>query len=115
MCKQMISLAALILLLISFPSTVSGQREILPLPLDKLNRDSLNKIIFQKEKDPQALGDIYGGMMAFYYISNYRDSGIIYGQKAEDCLYKAGDSAGYYYLELQLGDLSRPAFDVVEA
>jgi signal transduction histidine kinase len=110
-------LIALILLCANLVQLVNGQREILPLPLDKLNRDSLNKVIRQKEKekDYQALGNIYGGMLAFYFVSEYQDSAIIYGTKAENYLYKAGDSAKYYYIQLQLGDLSRLAFDVAES
>jgi signal transduction histidine kinase len=47
-------------------------------------------------------------------MSNQADSAITYGQKAEGYLYKAGDSAKYYYIQLQLGNLSAFAFDVAE-
>src|SRR5689334_13842350 len=83
-----------------------GQREIVPLPLNKLNRDSLNKIIAQKEKqrDYQTLGEIYGGLFTYFVETNYQDSVFIYESKAEECQYKAGDSARYYFTELQMGD-----------
>jgi tetratricopeptide (TPR) repeat protein len=92
-----------------------AQNEILPLALDKLNRDSLNEVLSKREKenDYQALGDIYGSMFAYYFMSEYRDSAVIYVQKAEENLYKAGDSAKYYFTLHHLGSLS--VFDVAES
>ena len=88
--------------------TLYGQQEIMPLPLDKLNRDSLNKIIVQKEKakDYKALSDIYGAIYTYYFQTNYTDSAAIYALKAEEYSYKAGDSAKYYFNQVQLGELS---------
>ncbi len=93
---------------------VWAQREILPLPLDKLNRDSINKVIRQKEKekDYQALGELYGGIYTYFYETKYRDSTIRYAIKAEENSLKAGDSTRYYFTQLHLGELSINDFDL---
>lgn len=114
-----LSLKLIGLLIIFYLSAqlVYGQREILPLQLDKLNRDSLNKIIQQKEKekDYQALGEIYGGMYTYFFQTKFRDSTIIYAIKSEQNSLAAGDSARYYFTQLQLGDLSVYGFDFIGA
>src|SRR3954469_7607947 len=99
---------------ISSLNDVRGQREILPLPLDKLNRDSLNDVIQQKEKakDYQALGDIYGGIYTYFFETNYADSTLLYATKAEENLLKAGDSSKYYFTQLYLGNMSIGGFDL---
>lgn len=101
-------LFTLILLSANLLQTAHGQREILPLALDKLNRDSLNKVIRQKEKekDYQALGDIYGGIYCYFFQTKFRDSTIFYADKAEQYFYMAGDSAKYYLMELRHAELS---------
>ncbi|TKK68820.1 hypothetical protein FC093_08985 [Ilyomonas limi] len=85
-----------------------AQKEITPLPLDRINRDSLNRIILQKErqKDYQSLSAIYGGMYNYFLYSTYRDSAVLYAEKAEANSLKAGDSATYYFIQLQLGDFN---------
>jgi len=90
-----------------------GQQELILLHLDKLNQDSLNKIILKKEKgkDYKALGIIYGGLYNYYLYSSFKDSAIFYADKAEDNAYKAGDSARYYFIQLQLGELYSNALD----
>jgi len=102
-----------LLMLLTSINNIYAQQEITPLPLDKLNRDSLDKIIEQKEKekDSKALGILYGGIYNYYLYSNSRDSAIKYAMKAEENTYKAGDSSRYYFIQLQMGDLSTNAQD----
>src|SRR6476620_5346908 len=87
-----------------------GQQELKPLPLDQLNLDSLNNVIRQKEqqKDQKALASLYGGIYNYYLYSAHRDSAMKYAMKAEENAYKAGDSAKYYYIQLQLGEFYAP-------
>ena len=93
---------------------VWGQREISPLPLQTLNRDSLMKVIGQKEKekDYQALGDVYGGIYNYFYETSYKDSTLMYALKAEENLLKAGDSSKYYFTQLHLGQIYFGGFDL---
>nr|MBA2561948.1 hypothetical protein [Chitinophagaceae bacterium] len=93
------------------PIDSNGQDEIVPLPLDKINRDSLNKIILGKEKqrDYKALGDIYGGIYNYFLYSKFRDSALIYIKKAAENFYKNGDSSRYYFVQLQSADLYNDA------
>src|SRR4030095_5200426 len=74
----------------TYVETSYGQNEISPLPLDKLNRDSLEKVIRQKEKehDYKTLGEIYGGIYTYFGQTDYLDSTLKYASKAEDYLYK---------------------------
>ena len=83
-----------------------GQQEIVPLPLDKLNRDSLDNVIAEKEKkgDKTSLVALYGGIYNYYLYSNSKDSGIKYALKAEENAYQTGDSAKYYFIQLQIGE-----------
>lgn len=112
-----LKLTGLLIVLCLHAQTVCAQREILPLPLDKLNRDSINKIIQQKEKekDYQALGDIYGGIYTYFYETNSTDSTLLYALKAEENLLKAGDSSKYYFTQLYLGQVSIGGFDLSTA
>lgn len=109
-----LKLSGLLIILCLHAETVCAQREILPLPLDKLNRDSLNKVIQQKdkEKDYQALGEIYGGIYTYFFETNYTDSTLLYAIKAEENLLKAGDSSKYYFTQLYLGNMSIGGFDL---
>ena len=94
-----------------------AQQEITPLPLDKLNRDSVNKIISQqeKEKNYKGLGLLYSGIFIYFFHTKYRDSATIYALKSEECFYKAGDSVNYYFMQIQLGELSSLAHDLENA
>jgi signal transduction histidine kinase len=92
---------------------VCGQQEILPLSLDRLNRDSLNNVIQQKEKekDSKALAEIYGGIYAYFFDSNHKDSATSYAIKTENFSLQAGDSARYYFTQVKLGELSINAYN----
>jgi signal transduction histidine kinase len=107
MCSCKTQLYKLCVLTLSVCNVANAQREIQPLHLDKLNRDSLNSVIQQKEreKDYKALGKLYGGIYTYYFESNV-DSALMYAQKAEAYSYKAGDSSAYYFIEAKLGELS---------
>jgi len=85
-----------------------GQQKMIPLAIDKLNRDSLYEIIRDKEsvKDYQPLSEIYRGIYIYYFQTKFTDSAITYALKAEEYSFKAGDSANYYYDLVQLGELS---------
>ncbi|MGN6617710.1 MAG: hypothetical protein ACTHJ5_11100, partial [Ilyomonas sp.] len=63
-----------------------AQREIRPLPLENLDRDSLNRMInvYKKENNCKKLGEIYGGIYTFYAESEHRDSATIYAIKSEE-------------------------------
>ena len=97
----------------AFSYKLYGQRELVPLPLDKLNNDSLHEVIQQKEKekDYKALGVIYGGIYNYYLYSSFKDSVIIYTHKAEENAYKAGDSSIYYFIQLQRAEFYTNALD----
>ena len=96
---------------ITILSQASAQNEITPLLLDQINHDSLNTAIQSAEikKDYQALGAIYSGIYTYYSESAHRDSATIYGIKAEEYAYKAGDSAKYYFTEIKLGEFAADA------
>lgn len=97
---------AFLLVIFSCTKQVSAQQEIVPLPLDKIDRDSLNLVIQSAEhkKDHAALGKIYAGISNYYLLSSYKDSGIKYLVKAEENAYRAGDSTRYYFLQLHKGE-----------
>ena len=96
---------------------LAAQHEIFPLSLDQLNRDSLNKTINHEEqqKNYKKLGTLYAGIYGYFYQTKYRDSATIYAIKSEECFYKAGDSANYYFMQIQLGELSSLARDLENA
>jgi signal transduction histidine kinase len=108
--RHAIAICTLHVLITGYSLTLFAQQELTPLPLDQLNIDSLNKIIQQKEKqkDQQALASLYGGIYNYYLYSTHRDSAMKYAMKAEDNAYAAGDSAKYYYIQLQLGEFYTP-------
>lgn len=85
-----------------------AQNEIIPLPLNQLNRDSLSKIIEQKEKqkDYRGLGEIYGGIYNYFLYTSFRDSAMMYAGKAEENTLRAGDSAKYYFTQLQVAQFN---------
>ena len=95
-----------------------SQQEISSLPLYRLNRDSLNMEIHKKEKEGKfkELGELYGSLyIYFYHQTQYRDSATIYAFKSEENSLKAGDSARYYFTQVQLGELSEKASDLENA
>ncbi|WP_018613274.1 tetratricopeptide repeat-containing sensor histidine kinase [Segetibacter koreensis] len=100
-------LLGIMLICVSSIENIQGQREVVPLSLNKINRDSLAIIIHQKEqeKDYQALGDIYAGIYSYFYETRYKDSTLFYIGKAEENLLKAGDSSKYYFTQLHLGQI----------
>ncbi|MEJ7685381.1 MAG: hypothetical protein WKG06_47570 [Segetibacter sp.] len=69
----------------------------------------------EKEKDYRALGEIYGSIYTYFFQTKHRDSTIIYAIKSEQNSLKAGDSARFYFTQLQLGDLAIYAFDFTVA
>jgi signal transduction histidine kinase len=97
--------------------TLYSQQELTPLPLDKLNTDSLNKIIAlkEKQKDRQDLAIIYGGIYNYYLYSSQSDSSLKYAVKAEENALAAGDSARYYFIELQRSDVFTNTRDFANA
>jgi signal transduction histidine kinase len=108
--RHAIAISTLHVLITGCSLTLFAQQELTPLPLDQLNIDSLNKVIQQKEqqKDQHALASLYGGIYNYYLYSIHRDSAMKYAMKAEDNAYAAGDSAKYYYIQLQLGEFYTP-------
>ena len=87
---------------------IYAQKELTPLPLDVINRDSLNKVIEQKEREKnyKTLGIIYGGIYNYFLYTSFRDSAMMYAAKAEENTLKAGDSARYYFTQLQLAQFN---------
>jgi signal transduction histidine kinase len=89
----------------------------MPLPLDKLDPDSLNKLIALKENkhDAQSLTTLYGGIYNYYLYSSERDSALRYAVKAEENALAAADSARYYFIQLQMGELFTNTQDFTNA
>lgn len=94
-----------------------SQQELTPLPLDKLNADSLNKLIVLKENenDRQSLTILYGGIYNYYLYSSERDSALRYAVKAEENALAAADSARYYFIQLQMGEIFSNTQDFANA
>src|SRR5437763_6914045 len=90
-----------------------AQNEIISLPLNQLNKDSINKLIQRAEdkKDYKTLTNFYGGMYMYYCESQYRALAVQYAIKTEECCLKTGDSAKYYFTETKLGEFSADAHD----
>jgi signal transduction histidine kinase len=103
----------LLILVSCFFRYAAAQNEITPLPLNQLNKDSLNEVIQKKEnaKDFKVLSGIYGGMFMYYCESHNRALAFEYAIKTEECALKAGDSAKYYFTETKLGEFSADGRD----
>jgi signal transduction histidine kinase len=103
----------ILLFALLYTGNASAQDQIISLPLDRLNQDSLNKVIQKAEskKDYKTLCDIYGGLFMYYCESKYRALATDYAIKTEGCALKIGDSAKYFFTENKLGEFSADAHD----
>lgn len=99
---------AVLLLGLTFGQPCLAQKEIVPIPIQQINRDSLNKVIWKKEKvkDFKSLAVIYGGLFNYFLYSESKDSAMLYAAKAEENSLLAADSTLYYFIQLQLGEFN---------
>lgn len=95
------------------PGTLLAQVELTPLPIDKIDYDSLHKVIQKEEatKNYRRLGLLYGGIYNYYLYSSFKDSAIIYADKAQENAFRAADSTTYYFIQLQLAEFYTNALD----